>query len=108
MAISLEELESMFEDWRATLYAIVHPGCTKFAFVEGDGGCLAAADIHALDDCDFEFVWVVGEGIGTGLAMSVEGLRWVTMPDHTMPAAPAPTMTTFFLPLLGAPFVAIL
>jgi hypothetical protein len=55
---------------------------------------------HTLDDCDVEFVWVLGESSGAGLFSvsnlnsNVRGLRC------TIPAAPAPMMTTFFLPSL--------
>lgn len=67
MPILLEEVEGMFKDGRAALYTVVHPCCTVFFLVEGDGGCLATADVHALNEGDFEFVGMVGESGGGGL-----------------------------------------
>lgn len=67
MAVSLEEVEGMLEDGRSPLDAIVHPRRPIFFLVDGYGCGLTADYGHALDDGDFVFVWVLGEGGGTGL-----------------------------------------
>lgn len=67
MPVLLEELESMLEDGRATLDAVVHPCSAILLFVEGYRGGLPATDRHALDDGDVELIGVCGEGICAGL-----------------------------------------
>ena len=62
MTISLEKVEGMLEDWRSALDAIIHPRCTVLLLVDGYGCGLAADYGHALDDGDFVFFWMLGEG----------------------------------------------
>lgn len=92
----------MLEGGRSSLDAIVQPGCTVLVLIEGDGGSLAADNGHALDNGDFVPVRMLGEGGSAGLkAMSVM-LRMEVGRVITIPAAPPPTMTTFFfLPFLS-------
>jgi len=63
VTVSLEEVEGVLEGRRAALDAVIHPRGPILVFVERDRGGLTADNGHALDDSDYVFVRVFGEGV---------------------------------------------
>lgn len=98
--ILFEEVECVFEDRRPSLYTVIQPGSTVFFLVNRDGRRLSTTHRQALDYGDFEFVWMLSQSSSARLSLSVScwAANGFSRTLLAIPAAPAPMMTTFFLP----------
>lgn len=109
VALAGEHGHGVVEDVAPALHALVEPGGAMLVLVEGHGEGLPAAVVHRVDEGDFEFFGMLGEVMRRGHAWEEEsGARSQEsgeglcqgIGDGGLPAAPAPTTSTLFLPLL--------
>jgi hypothetical protein len=68
MALASKHGHGVVENVRASLDTLVEPAGAVFVLVNGDAVGLTAAVVDCINDCNIEFVRVLGQVVGAGHA----------------------------------------
>ena len=101
MALSREHGHSMVKYVTSALNALVQPVSAMSLLVDANGESLSSAVVYCIDEGNVEFVGMFRQVVGAG--HSCESQNTVLSCAIDIPAAPAPTTSTFFFPSLLLP-----